>query len=226
MPDFFELPIEGTTLKKWVILITPANGFPAGGNRVHRLTGSFNGAVFTADPVDPATLWLDYGRDFDGAMSWKNVPASDGRRILAAVMDSCGGNPPRNTWKGILSFPRTLKLKQIDGKLGFLQQPVNELDAAGTSPTLITNQSLAPGQTLLSTIRGRALDICISCIPAAGSTLFLAVRKDGPEQTVIRYVQSSEQLSVDRTASGNVSYDPATGGVHVATFPPDANGVV
>lgn len=28
MPDFFELPIEGTTLKKWVILIAPANGFP------------------------------------------------------------------------------------------------------------------------------------------------------------------------------------------------------
>ena len=28
MPDFFELPIEGTTLKKWVILITPANGLP------------------------------------------------------------------------------------------------------------------------------------------------------------------------------------------------------
>lgn len=48
----------------------------------------------------------------------------------------------------------------------------------------------------------------------------------GTDQTVIRYVQSSEQLQVDRTSSGNISYDPAAGGVHVQTFQPDANGVV
>lgn len=105
VPDFFELAIKGTTQKKWVMIITPATGSPAGGNGVFAVVGSFDGAVFTADPVDPIAFWLDYGRDFDGALSWENVPASDGRRILASVMNSYGGNPPNQHLEGNAIVP-------------------------------------------------------------------------------------------------------------------------
>lgn len=226
VPDFFELQIEGTTQKKWVLLVTPATGSPASGNGVFALTGSFDGSVFSADPVDASTLWLDHGRDFDGVYSWENVAASDGRRILAGIMNSYGGNPPTNTYKGMLSFPRTLKLKNLNGKLQFLQLPVDELDGAGTLVTSIAGQTLAPGQTLLSDVHSRAVDIRITFVPAAGSTLSLVVRKGGSQQTVIRYVQSSKALSVDRSASGNTGYDPAAGGVHTVTVQADADGKV
>ncbi|RYP54541.1 hypothetical protein DL768_000743 [Monosporascus sp. mg162] len=226
VPDFFELPIDGSSEKKWVMLITPAAGSPAGGNGVFGVIGSFNGTTFTADPVELATMWLDYGRDFDGALSWENVPVSDGRRILAAVMNSYGDHPPTTTWKGMLSFPRTLKLKQMDGKLRFLQQPVEELLRAGTQLTHITNQTIAPGETLLSDYHGRALDIRVSFVPGADSTLSLAVRKGKSEQTLITYAQSSGALSVDRSMSGNILYDPAAGGVHTTTFLPHISDVV
>ncbi|KAK6595390.1 beta-fructofuranosidase [Botrytis cinerea] len=201
VPDFFELQVDGTTTKKWVLIVTPANGSPATGNGI-------------MDVI------------FDGAMSWENVPASDGRRIIAAVANSYGTNPPTNTWKGMLSFPRTLKLKQLNGKLQFLQLPVSELDATGTSLTKITNRILAPGQSLLADLHGKALDIRLNFIPAAGSTLSLAVRKGGNEQTLIKYSQSRTELSVDRNASGNTGYDPAAGGIHVAALQADSNGVV
>jgi sucrose-6-phosphate hydrolase SacC (GH32 family) len=226
VPDFFELPIEGTSLTTWVLMFTPANGSPAGGNGVVGITGSFNGTVFKPNPVIAATLWLDYGRDWDGAMSWENVPASDGRRILAAVMNSYGTNPPTNTWKGMLSFPRTLTLTELNGELTFLQQPVAELDAVSAPLTIITNQTVAPGQKLLSNIHGKALDIRVSFIPAAGSTLSLAVRVGVTDQTIVRYIQSSRQLQVDRTSSGNISYNPNAGGVHVASLQSDVNGIV
>ncbi|KAH6856217.1 glycosyl hydrolase [Chaetomium sp. MPI-CAGE-AT-0009] len=226
VPDFFELPVKGTTQTKWVMIITPATGSPAGGNGVFALTGSFDGAVFTADPVDPSAFWLDYGRDFDGALVWENVPASDGRRILASVMNSYGGHPPTNTWKGMLSFPRTLELQRLHGKLQFLQMPVEEIDTYRWLVANITSQTIAPGQSLLSDVHSRTLDIKVSFNPSPGSTLSLAVRKAGSQQTVVKYVQASQQLSVDRNASGNISYDSAAGGVHTATVKPSANGQV
>lgn len=226
VPDFFELPIKGTSQKKWVMIITPATGSPASGNGVFALTGSFDGAVFTADPVDPSNFWLDYGRDFDGALMWENVPASDGRRILASVMNSYGGHPPSNTWKGMLSFPRTLELQQLNNKFQFLQAPVKELEAYRWPVASIANQTLAAGQTLLGDVHARTLDIKMSFTPSPGSTLSLAVRKAGSQQTVIKYVQSSGQLSVDRNASGNISYDSAASGVHTATVQAGANGEV
>jgi sucrose-6-phosphate hydrolase SacC (GH32 family) len=182
--------------------------------------------VFTANAVSASTLWLDYGRDWDGVLSWENVPATDGRRVLAAVMNSYGGNPPTSTWKGMLSFPRTLELTRSNGMLTFLQQPVAELDAAGSSLATVADQTLSPGQKLLTGLHGKALDIRVSFVPTAGSTLSLAVRVGGAEQTVIRYSQSNGQLQVDRSASGNTGYDPAAGGVHAVNLQPDANGVI
>ncbi|POS68823.1 inulinase [Diaporthe helianthi] len=227
VPDFFELPIEDSTETKWVLLCTPATGSPAGGNGNFAVTGLFDGTLFTPDVFDAASNWLDYGRDFDGSLSWENVPASDGRRIIASVMNSYGSDPPTNTWKGMLSFPRTLKLKTLgDGRLHFLQMPVAELDAVTRPLTRLRNQTLAPGQTLLSDVHGRALDIRLSFIPGAGSSLYLAVRKGADQQTVIRYSEPTKQVSTDRTVSGNIGFNPAAGGVHNASVSADPDGSV
>jgi sucrose-6-phosphate hydrolase SacC (GH32 family) len=226
VPDFFELAVNGSSEKKWVMLITPAQGSPAGGNGVFGVTGSFDGSRFTADPVDPATMWLDYGRDFDGALSWENVPASDGRRIIASVMNSYGDKPPTTTWKGMLSFPRTLELRAVGGKLQFLQQPVKELRSASTSVARVTNTTLTPDDALLADVHGRSLDIQISFVPTVQSKLSLSVRKGASEETVINYTQSDKTLSVDRRASGDISWDPAAGGVHSASFSADEAGIV
>nr|BAA12320.1 endo-inulinase precursor [Talaromyces purpureogenus]BAA12321.1 endo-inulinase precursor [Talaromyces purpureogenus] len=226
VPDMFQLPIQGTNETTWVIIFTPAQGSPAGGNGVVALTGSFDGETFLANPVDSSTLWLDYGRDFDGAMSWENVPASDGRLIIAAVMNSYGSNPPTNTWKGMLSFPRTLTLEKIGSKQYFLQQPIAELSTVDNALASIQNQTIAPKQTLLSSIHGSSLDVRIAFSVDSGATLSLAVRKGGSEQTVIRYSQSNSTLSVDRTASGDISYDPAAGGIHSAQLARDNTELV
>ncbi|KAL5050884.1 concanavalin A-like lectin/glucanase domain-containing protein [Aspergillus fruticulosus] len=159
-------------------------------------------------------------------MSWENVPDSDGRRILAAISNSYGANPPTTTWKGMLSFPRTLSLHQTGSTRYFLQQPVSELATVSSSLATIRNQTIVPGQVLLSSIHGTALDVQISFSTNADTVLSLAVRKAGSQQTVIRYNRLTATLSVDRTASGNTSYDPAAGGVHSVPLLPDASGMI
>ncbi|KAJ0413009.1 glycosyl hydrolase [Aspergillus carlsbadensis] len=226
VPDMFEMPIQGSDETTWVLIITPAQGSPAGGNGVFALTGSFDGTSFEADPVDTSTLWLDYGRDFDGALSWENVEAADGRRILAAIANSYGGHPPTNTWKGMLSLPRTLELHASGSQRYFVQMPVEELGTVASSLASIQNRTITPGETLLSSVHGTALDIQLTFSITTDAVLSLAVRKDGAQQTVIRYNRSNETLSVDRTATGDTSFDPAAGGIHSAPLVPDASGVV
>lgn len=226
VPDFFQLPVENSSDMKWVMLVTPAQGSPAGGNGVFGIVGSFDGTRFVADLVDPATMWLDYGRDFDGAMSWENVPISDGRRIIASVMNSYGDKPPTTTWKGMLSFPRTLQLRRAGNTLQFIQQPVRELDAASTIISSISNQTLAPGDLILSETHGRSLDFTIAFVPDPRSVLSLSVRKGTSEGTVISYTQSDGTLSLDRRASGDISWDPASGGINSVALSANASGVV
>lgn len=227
VPDFFELPIEDSAETRWVLLCTPASGSPAGGNGNFAVTGSFDGTLFTPDAFDAASSWLDHGRDFDGALSWENVPAPDGRRILASVMNSYGSDPPTSTWKGMLSFPRTLSLRRLGGRLRFLQMPVAELDAASRPLTSLRGQALAPGQTLLSDVHGRALDVRLSFVPGAGSTLSLAVRKGpGGQQTVVRYSEPGRTFATDRTASGDIGFNPAAGGVHTASISGDPDNPI
>ena len=76
-PDLLELPIEGTSEKKWVLIINRNPGAPAGGTGVRYLVGSFDGKQFT-DETSPATkLWADYGKDFYATNSFDDMPASD-----------------------------------------------------------------------------------------------------------------------------------------------------
>jgi levanase/fructan beta-fructosidase len=141
-------------------------------------------------------------------------------------MNSYGASPPTNTWKGMLSFPRTITLKQTASKRYFVQQPVTELALVSSPLAMIQNQTITTGQTLLSSIHGTALDLSLAFTIDAGAKLSLAVRKAESEQTVIQYDQTNSSVSVDRTTSGDISYDPAAGGVHVASLEPDASGVI
>jgi len=226
VPDLFEIPIEGEAGTRWCLLITVASGSPAGGNGVIGILGSFDGVSFMPDTVNTAALWLDHGRDFDGVTSWENVPAQDGRRIVAGVMNSYGGNPPTATYKSIISIPRELKLKRLNGQLYLTQQPVQELTAAGVTLSSFSNTPLAIGQSMLETINGRGLDIELDFTPAVGSVVHLEVRRGTGEKTVISYDHSTATLSMDRTNSGNIGYHPDAGGVHTKALATTGNGAL
>jgi fructan beta-fructosidase len=69
---------------KWVLIVSINPGGPAGGSGTQYFVGDFDGRRFTLGSSHPAegALWVDYGSDFYAAVTWSNVPDSDGRRIL------------------------------------------------------------------------------------------------------------------------------------------------
>ncbi|KAJ5426163.1 hypothetical protein N7465_001233 [Penicillium sp. CMV-2018d] len=181
--------------------------------------------------MDPINAGVPKGEDSFG-IGFASVKVSSGHFLGCSSSSSnskslaSSSGPFDSTTSLISKPPMTLALQQTGSVRSFIQWAVSELLTAGSALATIQNQTITPNQVLLSSVVGTALDIELAFVPQADAVLSLAVRKAGSRQTVIQYKQSTATLSVDRTASGDTSYDPAAGGVHSASLKPDGLGLV
>jgi sucrose-6-phosphate hydrolase SacC (GH32 family) len=94
---------------------------------------------FTSTPAEhqaePA-LWLDYGRDYYAAVSWNNIPGSDGRRLMLGWMSNWlyANQVPTTPWRSAMAFPREIMLIQTPEGLRARQQPARELEQLRGKP--------------------------------------------------------------------------------------------
>src|SRR5262245_12289899 len=81
-PDLFELSIDpGQHESRWVLIVNIYPGGVTGGSGGQYFIGKFDGTRFTNDNPDSQKLWVDHGKDFYAAVSWSDIPVSDGRRL-------------------------------------------------------------------------------------------------------------------------------------------------
>ena len=73
-PDLFELPVEGTNEKKWVLLCNLNPGGPFGGSATQYFVGTFNGKEFVNESPSK-TKWMDWGKDHYATVTWSDAPA-------------------------------------------------------------------------------------------------------------------------------------------------------
>ena len=130
-PDLFELPVENSDLKRWVMLLSINPGGPNGGSATQYFVGDFNGETFTLDedqaPAD--TLWLDYGRDNYAGVTWSDIPGEDGRRIFIGWMSNWDYAQvvPTTEWRSAMTLPRALGLLATPNGYRAISRPVKEL---------------------------------------------------------------------------------------------------
>ncbi|MFP5253161.1 MAG: glycoside hydrolase family 32 protein [Actinomycetes bacterium] len=137
-PDLFELDVEGTGERRWVLVVSVMAGGPAGGTGTQYFTGTFDGATFTCDGPPDEVRWVDHGADFYAPQSWFGAP--DGRRTWIAWMSNWAyaRAAPASTWRGAMTLPRDLALRPgPDGRPVLVQRPAPELDAHGPAPTTV-----------------------------------------------------------------------------------------
>ncbi len=113
-PDLLEVPIEGSSQKKWVLIINRNPGAPAGGTGVRYLVGEFDGTRFTSEVPDTPSLWADWGKDFYATNTWNNAPASDSGPVWIGWFSNWqyANVEPTELWRGGLTIPRTLILRR------------------------------------------------------------------------------------------------------------------
>ncbi|NQX10845.1 glycoside hydrolase family 32 protein [Microbacteriaceae bacterium VKM Ac-2855] len=183
-PDLFEL--DG----HWVLTVSTNPGGPAGGSGQQYFVGAFDGERFTAESWD----WLDYGRDFYAGVTFDSAPR--GERIMIGWMSNWdyAAQVPTAPWRGSMALPRVLTLRA-----GKLRQAI----AGGPWRGPVLTEIAA---TALTELR----------LPDAGGCFRIEARlRLGSAQRLVLVLRGGtvvtwdgDELSVDRTASGEVDFSP------------------
>ncbi|MEY8529571.1 DUF4980 domain-containing protein [Bacteroides xylanisolvens] len=206
-PDLFELPVEGTNDKKWVLLCNLNPGGPFGGSATQYFVGSFNGKEFVNESPSK-TKWMDWGKDHYATVTWSDAP--DNRRIAIAWMSNWqyANDVPTSQYRSPNSVPRDLSLFTVDGETYLQSAPSPELLAlrdASKKRSFKVNGT----RTIKEMIPGNdgAYEIELTIENQRADVIGFRLYNDKGEEVDMQYDMKEKKFSMDRRKSGEVSFN-------------------
>lgn len=240
-PDLFELPVDGDASDtRWVLVVNLSPGGIAGGSGGQYFIGTFDGVTFRSETTvteglqpDPSRMadygWLDWGRDYYAAVSFSNVP--DGRRLMIGWMNNWqyAASTPTDGWRSAMSLVREVRLVSISGRPVLVQEALDPFEHQGAELFALDRQPLNEGVTWLPPeAHGDVLRIDAEFEPGSDRKVGLVLRagtelsgigSSSAERIVLAYDCATEVLSLDRTESGKVGFDPTFPSVERVSVP-------
>jgi sucrose-6-phosphate hydrolase SacC (GH32 family) len=179
--------------------------------------------LLTEEPARPAAedaLWAEFGPDFYAAVSWSNTP--DGRRIFLAWMSNgmYAHAVPTTPWRSAMTIPRTLTLRRTPAGLRLIQQPIAELQELRAPEAFkFAGGSFADAAKWLDAHKNlpELLDVEMTFARVSGKAPFTVNLHTGNDElTALTFDLRRNQLSVDRTKSGQTAFHKAFPARHEA----------
>lgn len=165
-------------------------------------------------------LWADYGRDFYAAVSWSDVPKSDGRRLWLGWMSNWeyAQDVPTWPWRSAMSLPRELALRATGEGWRLVQQPAREFQKLRGKHYHLRKASMAGANQWLQkrSPLGELLEIRVDIGLAEGATDVGVLLQTGQGETRLGYEGAHARLYLDRSRSGRADFHPKFGGRHEA----------
>lgn len=212
-PDLFELPVDGSDQKKWVLFCNINPGGPFSGSGIQYFIGDFDGKTFKADTDDNGnvpTKWLDYGKDNYAIVSWSDAP--DNRRTAIGWMSNWqyAAEVPTKQFRSANTLPREISLfKGADGLIYAASTPSPELNALrGKLATNVKSANInRKGKAYaLPSENDGVCEILMDIEPGKADSLSLTFSNEKGEKAVLTYAPKDETLSFDRRESGVVDF--------------------
>jgi len=206
-PDLFELPVDGTNEKKWVLLCNLNPGGPFGGSATQYFVGTFNGKEFVNESPSQ-TKWMDWGKDHYAAVTWSDAP--DNRRIAIAWMSNWqyANDVPTSQYRSPNSVPRDLSLFTVDGETYLQSAP---------SPELLKLRDISKKRsfkvngtrTIKDMIAGNegAYEIELTIENQYADVIGFHLYNDKGEEVDMQYDMKEKKFSMDRRKSGEVGFN-------------------
>jgi fructan beta-fructosidase len=169
-----------------------------------------------------SALWFDYGPDYYAAVSWSDVPKSDGRRLWLGWMSNWeyGGDVPTSPWRSAMSIPREAGLRQTAEGVRLVQKPAREMESLRGQHFEFKGGDLAEANAWLvkNHIQGHQLEIKADFDPQSAGVEGIKLLKGANEETVIGVDRDRGTVFVDRTHSGSVEFNPKFSGKYDAAL--------
>lgn len=235
-PNLFPLSLDGDESNtKWVMLVGLNPGGPPGtvGSGTQYFVGSFDGTTFTPDDEtvyegNKTSNWMDWGPDYYASASFNGLPDKD-RTVIGWMSNwQYAANIPAKPWHGAMAVPRHLSLKTINGKPALIQQPKEDLTMIESQENHFTKwKSFDEGDKVLGSV-GKTLDVKLefSTSEAKEFGIIVQATSDWKQQTKIGYNFETQQIFLDRTQSGDISFDKTFASVYHAPLSPNSDGIV
>lgn len=208
-PDLFELPVEGTDMKKWMMIVNLNPGGPFGGSGIQYFIGDFDGTTFTPDTLPDgtvATKWLDFGKDNYALVTWSDAP--QGRRTAIGWMSNWqyADQVPTMQFRSANTLPREIGLfKGPDGQIYASSAVSPEVDRL-RSKLLVnvkkTSFGKKAGSFVLTNDTTVGCEIDMNIRATTGDLVRFVISNGRKEKITMIYDPAKSEFSVDRTESG------------------------
>lgn len=207
-PDLFELPVEGTNEKKWVLLCNLNPGGIFGGSATQYFVGNFDGKKFSCDNQPNVTKWMDWGKDHYATVTWSDAP--NDRRIAIAWMSNWqyANDVPTSQYRSPNSVPRDLGLFAVDGEIYLKSAPSPELlklRAASKKHSFKVNGTRTINELLPS--NEGAYEIELSIKNQNADVIGFRLYNNKGEEVDMQYDLKEKKFSMDRRKSGEVNFN-------------------
>ncbi len=212
-PTLTELPIEGSNPRRtrWVLKIGLNPGGLQGGSGEQYFVGSFDGVRFVNENPASSTLWTDYGKDCYCALPFNHLPRRTPPVMLGWMNNwKYADKVPTAPWRGQMTVPRQLGLRNGPEGLRLVQKPVEALRSLqqnhfswSGSRTDDLNRALR-----LHPLDDNTFELDVTFPPWNGGEAGWKLVGANGTYTTVGYDPKKGELFVDRSHSGNHGFSP------------------
>ena len=228
-PDLFELEVEGTGEKKWMMIVSLGDGNPNGGSGTQYFVGSFDGKTFVNENPAEKVLWLEYGTDNYAGVTWSGIPEEDGRRLFIGWMSNWkyATKVPTYAWRSAMTIPRVLSFIEINGETRLKTTPVQEIETLRDGSHVMSLSGL-DGDMHASAAMGienSLLEVVLETEPGKANKLGVELSNSKGENIKIGLDVKKNEFFIDRTNAGKKDFKEGFAKIHLAPRMIDNNKV-
>ncbi|KAF7593921.1 hypothetical protein BBP40_010623 [Aspergillus hancockii] len=175
--------------------------------------------------------WLDRGPDFYAALVYNGL--SQYQKTIMAWMNNWqyGGLIPTAPWRSAMTIPRRLSLKNVGQRATLVQEPEGNWKSITQGSSVSSFPSVTGVRSISDIAKAAQIEVTFSNREAAATGnpefgIIFKATKDFSQQTRVGYDFTTKQVFIDRTKSGDVSFDNTFGSVYYAPLSPSSDGTV